>query len=107
MNTEFRNEGDALRVLLSGEIDHHTAKNLCESIDMKVATVKPSEVMLDFGRVSFMDSSGLAVAVGRKQMCDRQGCKLCIVNISGYPEKILRMAGADRLIEFREEQNEI
>ena len=54
-----------------------------------------------------MDSSGLAVAVGRKRICDKIGSKIYIVNISGYPEKILRMAGADKLIEFREDENEI
>ncbi len=107
MNTEFKSEGDTLRVLLCGEIDHHSAKDLCRSVDMKIAAAKPKQVLLDFGRVSFMDSSGLAVVVGRKQTCARQGCGIGIVNISGYPEKILKMAGADKLIEFMEEDNEI
>lgn len=107
MSAEFKNERDTLRVLLCGEIDHHTAKGLCESIDLKIASAKPHVVLLDFSRVSFMDSSGLAVAVGRKKMCDRLGSRIYIVNISGYPEKILRMAGADKLIEFTEDKNEI
>ena len=107
MGTEFKSERDTLRVLLCGEIDHHTARGLCESIDLKIAALKPHVLLLDFSRVSFMDSSGLAVTVGRKRICDKMNCKIYIVNISGYPEKILRMAGADRLIEFREEKNEI
>lgn len=102
MGAEFKNEENSLRVMLCGEIDHHTARNLCESIDLKIAAVRPRTVLLDFDRVTFMDSSGLAVVVGRKKFCDRSGCKIYIVNISGYPEKILRMSGADKLIEFKE-----
>ena len=107
MSAEFITEREKLRVLIKGEIDHHTAKGLCEQIDLQVALTKPSVVMLDFSTVTFMDSSGLAVAVGRKRVCDRYGAKMYIVNISGYPEKILRMAGADKLIEFWEENNEL
>lgn len=107
MSAEFKSQNGTLRVLICGEIDHHTARELCESIDIRIASAKPQVVLLDFSRVSFMDSSGLAVAVGRKRICDKIGSKIYIVNISGYPEKILRMAGADKLIEFREDENEI
>lgn len=103
MSAQFKSERDTLRILLCGEIDHHTARSLCESIDLKIAASKPHVVLLDFSSVSFMDSSGLAVAVGRKRICDKLGCKIYIANISGYPEKILRMAGADKLIEFTED----
>ncbi len=106
MSAQFKIENSTLRVLLCGEIDHHTARSLCESIDLKTTSVKPQTVLLDFSRVSFMDSSGLAVVAGRKRFCDKLGIKIYIVNISGYPEKILRMSGADRLIEFKEDKNE-
>lgn len=106
MNVKFKLEGMTLRVILCGEIDHHTARALCRTIDMKIGAVMPNAVLLDFSQVSFMDSSGLAVVVGRKRVCESSGSKIYIVNISGYPEKILRMAGADRLIEFAEDKNE-
>lgn len=106
MHTEFKTEKNTLRVLMCGEIDHHSARGICESIDLKIASVKPQRVLLDFSRVTFMDSSGLAVAVGRKSICDRAGINLSIVNISGYPKRILKLAGADKLIEFEEDENE-
>lgn len=100
--TEYKNEKDKLTVFLSGEIDHHTAKRICEDIDTKLAIFKPKQVYLDFASVSFMDSSGLAVVAGRKRMCQRIKADIYITNVSGYPEKILRMAGADKLVEFLE-----
>ena len=106
MKAEFKNEKNGLHVYLQGEIDHHTAKPLCEAIDTKLAIFKPHTVFLDFGGVTFMDSSGLAVVAGRKKMCNAIKSKIYITNISGYPEKILRLSGADRIVEFWEERNE-
>lgn len=106
MNVEFKQSGNKMRVLLKGEIDHHTARKLCETIDFKISVEKPHLVLLDFSNVTFMDSSGLAVVAGRKKLCDRFNIEIYVTNISGHPKKILKMAGADKLIKFLEEQNE-
>ncbi len=106
MNIEFRVSGATMRALIKGEIDHHSAKKICRLIDFRVDADKPQILLLDFSAVTFMDSSGLAVVVGRKRLCDRNNIKCYITNISGHPEKILKMAGADKLIEFLEEENE-
>ena len=106
MNVEFKLKGGRMRAYLSGEIDHHNAKKMCKLLDFRICADKPRVLLLDFSRVTFMDSSGLAVAVGRKKLCDKYGIKTYIVNINGHPKKILRMAGADRIIEFLEDDNE-
>lgn len=107
MSAEFKCDNGCLRVIYSGEMDHHSARELCTQTDIKIALLRPHTVLLDFGLVSFMDSSGLAVVVGRKKLCDQMKIKIYIVNISGYPKKILKMAGADKLIEFLEDENEV
>ena len=106
MTVQFKNEKNGLRVYLSGEIDHHTAKDICNQIDTKLVILKPQTVFLDFSGVTFMDSSGLAVVAGRKRLCESIKSKIFITNISGYPKKILKMSGADKLVDFWEEQNE-
>ncbi|MBQ8605589.1 MAG: STAS domain-containing protein [Clostridia bacterium] len=106
MKTEYENKKSGLHIYLKGELDHHSAKTLCEQIDTKLAIFKPHTVFLDFGQVTFMDSSGLAVVAGRKRMCDLLKSKIYITNVSGYPEKILRLSGADKIVEFLEEKDE-
>lgn len=103
---EFRNENGRLRAMLTGEIDHHSAKKICEEIDIQLYAQTPNALYLDFTRVTFMDSSGLAVVAGRKRVCNALKIKAFVVNISGYPEKILKMSGAQRIIDFLEENNE-
>lgn len=103
MNVEFKIAGSRLSANIIGEIDHHTARTICEKIDFAINADKPETVLLDFSKVTFMDSSGLAVVAGRKRLCDRLGIKVYVTNISGHPKKILKMAGADKFIEFLED----
>ena len=54
-----------LTAFLSGEIDHHSAKTIREEIDLAVSEQIPKELWLDFRDVSFMDSSGIGLVMGR------------------------------------------
>ena len=106
MSVEFNLKSGRLHAYIIGEIDHHTAKGICRAVDFRVLADRPDVLFLDFSRVTFMDSSGLAIVVGRKKICDKQETKMFITNISGHPKKILKMAGAERIIEFLEDENE-
>ena len=106
MNVEFKYDNKALRAYIHGDIDHHTAKEICRKIDFKISVEKPKLFIIDFSYVTFMDSSGLAVVIGRKRLCDSMGIKSFVSNISGHPEKILKMAGANKIIIFLEENDE-
>ena len=65
MNCEFHTDADKLIAVLSGEIDHHQVAPVRESIDEKIETQKPKELVLDFTDISFMDSSGIGLIMGR------------------------------------------
>ena len=54
-----------LSLSLSGEIDHHTAAFLRSGIDAAFVRQKPKTLILDFSGVTFMDSSGVGLALGR------------------------------------------
>ena len=52
-----------LTVALTGEIDHHCAKEYMQHISEKIESYTPSVCVLDFQEVTFMDSSGIAVVI--------------------------------------------
>ena len=56
-------QDSCLTVALTGEIDHHSAKQYIDAIAGKIEAYKPRTCVLDFGEVSFMDSSGIAVII--------------------------------------------
>ena len=67
-------QGDALTVYLTGEIDHCVAEGLRNEIEMLIVAHDPHRLILDFSQVSFMDSSGIGMIIGRyKTMIARGG----------------------------------
>ena len=58
-------DGNTLTIYLKGEIDHHTAREIREAADSLIQLNKPSVLRLDFSGVTFMDSSGIGLIMGR------------------------------------------
>lgn len=89
-----------MHVMLSGEIDHHNAQNIREEIDMAIHFNNPSELMLDFSDVSFMDSSGIGLVIGRYRIMHELEGKVLVANPSMQIRKVLRLSGIDRLAQI-------
>ena len=62
---ELKQEEHRLTALLSGELDHHAAKEMRETIDFAVREALPETLILYFTKVTFMDSSGIGLILGR------------------------------------------
>ena len=60
-------ENPCLTAVLDGEIDHHCARSLREEIDQAILDYEPHQLRLDFEKVTFMDSSGIGLILGRCQ----------------------------------------
>ena len=89
--TSFLDNG-RLTVALTGEIDHHCAKHYIQSICAKIEAYTPLECILDFQEVTFMDSSGIGLILGRNTMMKVLGGKLIIQNPPIQTVRILRLA---------------
>ena len=63
MAVELQTQEKTLIAILSGEIDHHCAQPMRAEIYAKIDDLQPSVLLLDFAGVTFMDSSGIAVAL--------------------------------------------
>ncbi len=83
---------------LSGEIDHHSAPVVREQMDRDIYFFRPKNVIMVLDGVGFMDSSGLGLILGRyTKIRDLQGT-LKIEDPTPEIEKILKLAGVDKLI---------
>jgi len=95
-----------LWVALIGELDHHSAEQVRKEVDQSLRSPKVRVLSLDMSGISFMDSSGLGVILGRYRIMAARGGKLVIAGVSRYAERILRMAGIYALIDKGEEVTE-
>ena len=83
---------------ISGEIDHHNAAGLREKIDEAVESAYPEILVLYFGGVSFMDSSGIGLVMGRYKLMKSLSGKVIIQNAPKTIKKVMRMAGIEKLL---------
>lgn len=94
---KFSEDGQTLRAYLSGEIDHHLAKGVREETDAMLFRTKPRLLILDFSDVRFMDSSGIALIIGRADICGELGCRVRITGLSEAQRKLVRLSGVEKL----------
>lgn len=100
MALKLENNENSLTAYLDGELDHHSAKGIREEIDETIERIKPETLTLDFRNVSFMDSSGIGLVMGRYRAMQMFNGKVVVKNASKHIRKVMRLAGLDRLANF-------
>ncbi len=97
MGISVKEEEGRVVALLNGEIDHHNAPLLRSEIDGAVERLRPEELVLDFADVSFMDSSGIGLVIGRCKLMKNIGGRVTVSNTSVQIKKVMKLAGLDML----------
>lgn len=92
---------EVLTAILSGEIDHHSAREVRGEIDETASRVKPKKLIFDFSAVQFMDSSGIGLIMGRCKLMQIWGGAVEIIRLPSKIEKIVSLAGLSQLCTIR------
>lgn len=104
MNSEFLNEEKALLVEITEEIDHHTTEKIRRKIDEDITRYLPRKVIFDFNKVSFMDSAGIGMIIGRYKMTQMIGGEVQMKNVKPSIKKIFEMSGISKIIPITDER---
>jgi len=86
-----------LTASLSGELDHHTVGELRERIDGELFAKRPRVLVMDFSHVSFMDSSGIGLIIGRAEPARATRSTVRISGMSERLKRLVRLSGISRL----------
>ena len=100
MQAVIEAEEKALTVFLSGEIDHHSAAEIRSDIDLAIERYKPERLILDFGEVTFMDSSGIGLVMGRCKIMKLIDGSVEIANASSAIKKVMRLSGLEMIVKI-------
>lgn len=104
MNTNYDECDRMLTVSFSGEIDHHTCLENAKKTDDVIRKYLPKKVIFDFENVSFMDSSGIGMLLGRYKQLIRFGGKAEMKNLNNDMKRIFTMSGIFKIIPLIEEE---
>ena len=99
MDIRIEHIGTTLVVKPEGELDHHSAKDVREMIDREIELKKIKNLVLDFNKVSFMDSSGIGVIAGRYKIINSLGGKIMVIRANEQVDKILEISGLKKILE--------
>lgn len=80
------------------DIDECCVQKIRRRIDNEIQRYMPKEVIFDFSNVSFMDSAGIGLIIGRYKLINMIGGELKIANVKTQIQKIFEMSGLLRLI---------
>ena len=99
---------EKIHVVLHGEIDHHFTNEIRPLIDEKIIELKPKVLILDFSGVTFMDSSGVGLIMGRYRLMSETEGRIKVINIPLYLRHVVRISGLYKIasFDFMEEENE-
>lgn len=89
----FTEQGDGLVAKIGCDLDHHSAKAVRERIDARLLDLRPARLILDFSGVSFMDSSGLGLIMGRVERARVIGASVCLDGLSPTLLRLVRLSG--------------
>lgn len=108
MSIQIISKGHEITALLEGDIDHHTARNMREDIDLAIERKNPSILKLDFSSVQFMDSSGIGLIMGRYKNMALKGGRLKVINMPKHIERVVKLSGLGALgvLEESSDKNE-
>jgi stage II sporulation protein AA (anti-sigma F factor antagonist) len=100
MNSFFLKKDKALVIELTEEIDHHTTEKIRRKIDDDITRYMPRKVIFDFNKVSFMDSAGIGMIIGRYKMMNMLGGIVEMKNVKRSIRKIFEMSGVTKIIQI-------
>ena len=98
--------GERLLVYLNGEIDHCCAEQFRREIETLLRDRSIRQLTLDFSRVSFMDSSGIGMVLGRYKRVSQYGGSVTIRNAGRLVKQILDMSGVFTLMSYEDTRGE-
>lgn len=101
MNLQTEYTSGHLCIRLQGELDHHTARETLRGIEAQLDRYLPRTCALDLSRLSFMDSSGIAVFLQTKKQLSQIGGSVWIANPARQPDRVLTASGIERFIPIK------
>ena len=89
MAVELQTQEKTLIAILSGEIDHHCAQPM------------RAEMVLDFAGVTFMDSSGIGLIMGRHRTMEAIGGSVIVRDPPPHIRRVIRLSGMERIAQIQ------
>lgn len=107
MESKFNEVENELTIVINEEVDHHTTEKMRRKMDYEITRFMPRKVVFDFSKVSFMDSAGIGLLIGRYKLIKLLGGVAQMTNTSKTITKVLEMSGILKIIPLKENKKAV
>lgn len=104
MESTYKKEDKQLIFKINEDIDEYSAQKIRRRLDNEIERYMPKEIIFDFSNVSFMDSAGIGLLIGRYKFARMLGGNVKVSNINTSIRKIFEMSGILRIIPETKEE---
>lgn len=98
MESKYYKEDKLLMFKITDEIDDCSVQKIRRKADYEIERYMPKKVIFDFNCVTFMDSAGIGLIIGRYKLAKMLGGTVELANLTSSIKKIFEMSGILRLI---------
>lgn len=98
MELNFKRKNKTIIILISGEIDHHTSGELRRQTESALTELGGRNIIFGFREVTFMDSSGIGMMIGRYKQLQAFGGRIAIACANEKITEIIRLSGLTQLL---------
>ena len=98
MQVKFLNKGTTLIISIIGELDHHSADYIRQKVDGEIIKSSTRNIIFDLSKLSFMDSSGIGVIMGRYKNIQRLNGNAAIIRPNTQIDRIIEMSGMYKIM---------
>ncbi|MBR6543706.1 MAG: anti-sigma F factor antagonist [Anaerotignum sp.] len=98
MEVYFKKKNKTLIIKIHGEIDHHTVKELRRQIENAFIQMGGRNIIFDYNDVSFMDSSGIGMLIGRYKELQVFGGRIALICVNEKIKELLKLSGLSKVI---------
>ena len=103
---QMHTNGRVLQAALEGELDHYAAERFRAQIDTAFEKSACKHILLDLSEVSFMDSSGIGMLIGRYKKAETRGGRLAVCGMSKAVCKLFEISGLGKIVSQAKTEND-
>ena len=105
MESKFYDKDKLLILKITDEIDDHNVQNIRRKADYEIERYMPKKIIFDLDSVTFMDSAGIGMLIGRYKIVKTFGGSLEMINVKPSIRKVFEMSGVLKIVPIRKDIN--
>ncbi len=98
--------GSNLILRLAGELDHHSSRLFREEFSAEWQKKDINNLILNFKKLTFMDSSGVGAIIGRYNQVKEKNGSVAVCGTSPSVKKLMEMSGLLKIVRLYDSEND-